>query len=162
SALKNTEENEKVLDQLDKRVVALGKIRGEDELAYIESQKRLSVLDEELKKAKIKEEFENKVSKNLGISGLLMQKFSEKLGLGSSIYGEMTKKSRELEESQLNGDKISGFSKKWQVLKAGGKEAMSVIGNLIKSPSGILLVGTAIYKVVEMALDAVGNLMRNV
>lgn len=73
---------------------------------------------------------EKEVNKQLGLSGGLMQKFAQKLGLGEEVYAAMVLESRKLVDAN---DKATSRGK-WMVLKAGIKEVGRQIKESLNDP----------------------------
>lgn len=99
-------------------------------------------------------ETEKDVSKQLGISGNLMQKFATKLGVGEEAYAAMSLEARKLVDQ--NG-KVGGFGSKLKVLQSGFKAGASAIKESFSDPvtKGALVVGA--YKAIQAGLTKVGD-----
>jgi hypothetical protein len=120
--------------------------------AYEISQKQVVETEKRLK-------FEKDSSKQLGISGNLIKAFSDKLGIGESIYEAMSAKSKELVADQ---GKVTNAGK-WKVAGAGIKAIFKSAGEGLSDPAFWLVAGSKIGKIIgksiSSGLSAAGGFM---
>jgi hypothetical protein len=118
------------------------------------AEKQVEIAQKQIDLGKSALDNEKQVSKQLGISGNLMQKFATKLGVGEEAYAAMTSEARKLVDQ--NG-KVGGFGSKLKVLQSGFKAGASAIKQSFSDPvaKGALVV--AAYKGIEKGLTMVGN-----
>jgi len=99
-------------------------------------------------------DIEKEIQKSVGLTGVAMGKFSEKLGLGTKYYEELVEKARELEE---DGKKLTFIDK----LKTLGKVGRGAIKETFSDPLTAIpaVAGIAVgaYKLVQAGLDNIGN-----
>ena len=99
-------------------------------------------------------DIEKEIQKSVGLTGVALGKFSEKLGLGTKYSAELVKKARELEEE---GKKLT-FGDKLSVLYKTGKGAIkeTFTDPLTAIPAVVGIVAAA-YKGLKAGLDMVGS-----
>jgi hypothetical protein len=118
------------------------------------SEKQLEIAKKQTEEGKILLQNEKEVAKQLGISGNLMQKFADKLGVGEEAYAAMTAEARKLVDQ--NG-KVGGFGSKLKVLQAGFKAGAGAIKESFSDPVAKAALVVGAYKAVSAGLDMVGN-----
>lgn len=103
---------------------------GLEQLSYAQALKSEELFQESEKRLTEELRLEKEVNKQLGLSGGLMQKFAQKLGLGEEVYAAMVLESRKLVDAN---DKATSRGK-WMVLKAGIKEVGRQIKESLNDP----------------------------
>ncbi len=140
---------------IEKQKAVDARLAGNIELQNIELAKvAVEIAKEETNAGKAALETEKQVSKQMGISGNLMQKFAEKLGVGEEAYSAMSFEARKLVDA--NG-KVGGFGSKLKVLQAGLKAGAGAIKESFSDPVAIAGLAVGAYKMVSAGLDKVGG-----
>ena len=109
-----------------------------DQLAFAESLKADQLNKEILAKQEDQLATEEKIRKNIGLTGATFSIFAKKLGIGTQYYESMVEKARELNKE---GKKLTFFDK----LKGIGSAAKGAIKETVKDPFALVAaIGTAI------------------
>jgi hypothetical protein len=151
--------NQTQRDAIDKKIeIQNNRILGNIELQNIEHAKvAATIAEEKTKQGQEELNTEKKVAQQLGISGNLMKKFAETLGVGEEAYSAMSLESRKLIDA--NG-KVGGFGSKLKVMQAGLKAGASAIKDSLSDPMTKMAIVVGAYKLLEAGLTAVGNAAR--
>ena len=140
---------------IEKQKAVDARLAGNIELKNIELAKvAAQIAEQETNTGKAALETEKQVSKQMGISGNLMQKFAEKLGVGEEAYAAMSFEARKLVDA--NG-KVGGFGSKLKVMQAGLKAGASAIKESFSDPVAKAALVVGAYKMVSAGLDKVGG-----
>lgn len=141
---------ERIEKQLD---IAKSSITAE-QAQYAEALKSKELYEQTAEYQNAQLETEEKIGKQVGVTGNLFKLFTDKLGVGEKVYGAMTKKARELVEQ--NG-KVTGFGGKMKVLGAGIKAIGGQIKESLTDPAALAAGMVGAYKLASAGLDKMGQ-----
>lgn len=146
-----------ITDQVEreKQMLELLSAQGNQQaIVLYAAEKQVEIAQKQIELGKTALDSEKQVSKQLGISGNLMQKFATKLGVGEEAYAAMTSEARKLVDQ--NG-KVGGFGSKLKVLQSGFEAGAGAIKESFSDPvaKGALVVGA--YKAIQGGLTKVGD-----